>query len=90
MAMGLPAICTAVGGVPEMLGGRGWLTVPGDSNSMVAALLEVAENPALAHERAMRARAFVLENYDSRETLRRYQSLLLDSSRPLQESHSGS
>lgn len=77
MAMGLPAICTAVGGVPELLDGRGLLTVPGDSVSVERAIAEIIGNRVLAHDRAEKAKAFILGNYDSRETIRQYRMLLL-------------
>lgn len=77
MAMGLPAICTAVGGIPEMLLNRGWLIRAGDASSTVSAILEAATNPMRASQLGSAARDFVAANYDIREILRRYQALLL-------------
>ena len=83
MCMGLPSICTAVGGVSEILQGRGWLTVPGDPASLVTALVDAAADPGKRSTLGARARSFVIANYDSRETFRRYQSLLLPSYGPV-------
>lgn len=76
MAMGLPGICSAVGGIPEMLANRGWLTVPGDTSSLVSAILEAANNPARAFQLGAAGRDFVTSKYDVREILRQYQTLL--------------
>jgi len=40
----LPVVATAVGGVPGVVQGRGWLVPPGDAPSAVAALTEVVED----------------------------------------------
>ena len=78
MSMGLPAVCTAVGGVPEMLQGHGWLTLAGNSESVVSALLEAARDPIRARTLGAQAKAFVSASYDAHAVLRRYQFQLLD------------
>jgi glycosyltransferase involved in cell wall biosynthesis len=78
MALGLPAICTGVGGVPEMLHGYGWLTVAGNPKSVVEALLESAQDPLRAQKLGEQARAFVSVNYAACAAVRRYQHQLLD------------
>jgi L-malate glycosyltransferase len=80
MAMGLPAICPRVGGIPEMLDGRGWLTAPGQTDSLVAAIVRAAADPANARALGELARSFVAAHYDSQQILRRYESLLVDCS----------
>jgi glycosyltransferase involved in cell wall biosynthesis len=77
MALGLPAICTSVGGVPEMLHGFGWLTAAGNRESMVAALLEAARDPLRARDLGEQAREFVRVNYAARGVVSSYQSQLL-------------
>ncbi|HEX8392524.1 MAG TPA: glycosyltransferase family 4 protein [Longimicrobium sp.] len=63
MAMGVPVVATAVGDLPELLGGgvRGWLVPPDDPAALAAALAAVAARPAEAAGRARAARAWFLE-----------------------------
>lgn len=59
LCTGLPSICTAVGGVPEVVGDGGWL-VPTDRLVVQQALQTLVEDPALRifwAERAMRRAA---------------------------------
>ena len=61
MAMGLPVIGTAVGDLPELLGGgRGWLVPPGDAGALAAALRDVAADAGEAARRGALARAWYL------------------------------
>lgn len=46
----LPVVATAVGGVPEVLRGRGLLVAPGDAGAAAAALDRLASNPELRAE----------------------------------------
>jgi glycosyltransferase involved in cell wall biosynthesis len=48
MATGLPCVASAVGGVPEALGGAGLLVRPGDEGDLAAALDRLCADPALA------------------------------------------
>jgi glycosyltransferase involved in cell wall biosynthesis len=48
MATGLPCVASAVGGVPEALGGAGLLVRPGDHRDLAAALDRLAGDPGLA------------------------------------------
>lgn len=48
MATGLPCVASAVGGVPEALGGAGLLVRPGDARDLAAAVDRLASDPALA------------------------------------------
>lgn len=56
MALGTPVVATAVGGVPDLLGGDpcGLLIPPGNSHALAAAVLEFHCDPALA-DRLVRA-----------------------------------
>ena len=76
MCMGLPAISTAVGGIPSLLEDRGWLTRVDDPQSVRAALLEAAARPEKAAELGERGRAFVTSHYDYREVIERYREVL--------------
>ena len=53
---GLPCICTAVGGVPEVMGNGAWL-IPVDQGVLVAALEELIGNPAQRQTLSQRAAA---------------------------------
>jgi glycosyltransferase involved in cell wall biosynthesis len=76
MCMGLPAISTAVGGIPSLLSERGWLTRVDDPESLKAALLEAAARPERAAELGARGRAFVTSHYDYRAVVDRYRDIL--------------
>jgi len=78
MAVGLPAICPAVGNIPSMIVGRGWLTDPSDPNSLENAMRFVLENPSAVAEAAGRGRAYVRENFDSQRSMDRYRQLLVN------------
>jgi glycosyltransferase involved in cell wall biosynthesis len=78
MAVGLPAICPAVGNIPSMIAGRGWLTDPSDPASLENAMHFVLENPAAVAEAGGRCRTYVRENFDSERSVDRYRQLLLN------------
>jgi L-malate glycosyltransferase len=77
MAMGLPGICPAVGGIPDLLKGRGWLTVPGDQASLEAAIEVVLNHPGAISELSEFCREYVKLNYDSRRITAQYRKLLV-------------
>jgi len=54
MAAGVPVVATAVGGCPELIGGAGLLTRPGDPRSTAAAVLRVLGDAEL-HDRLVAA-----------------------------------
>lgn len=76
MCMGLPAICTAVGGVPELLDGRGWLTRSGDGPGLESALLEAVAHEEKRVQFGLRAKHYIQSRYDYREVVRQYQDVL--------------
>lgn len=76
MCMGLPAIATAVGGIPALLEGRGWLTRVEDPESLREALLEAVAQPGKAAELGARGRAFVSSHYDYRDVIDGYRYAL--------------
>ncbi|HEX4049404.1 MAG TPA: glycosyltransferase family 4 protein [Steroidobacteraceae bacterium] len=76
MAMGLPCIAPAVGGIPELLAGRGWLTSPNDVQSVILAISDVAQNQLAARSKAREGRQYVSNRFNSTDTLQRYQRAL--------------
>ena len=76
MAMGIPAICPDVGGIPDMLEGRGWLTRAGDQGSLQAAIEFVMDNPAEIRVREAACREYVRSQFDAALATERYRRLL--------------
>ena len=76
MCMGLPAISTAVGGIPALLGGRGWLTQPDDPRTLEAAMLDAVASPQKSAALGERARAHVAAEYDHHRIVRSYENVL--------------
>jgi len=77
MASGLPAICPAVGGLPDLLAGRGWLTEPGDAASLEAAIQGVLDHPDTIASMGARCRDYVRSHFDSRQIVEQYRRLLI-------------
>lgn len=81
-AVGLPAIASAVGGIPEFVqdGLTGLLTPPGDVQHIVVAIRRLASDPALAQELGRNARRRVEQSFDieknAQEYLRFYEQLM--------------
>ena len=76
MAQGLPGIGPAIGGIPDMLQDRGWLTIPGEPSSLEAALQSVLENPHLISVLGDRCFEYVKSNFDPERIADRYLELL--------------
>jgi L-malate glycosyltransferase len=87
LAIGVPVVATAVGGVPEVIedGRTGRLVPPGDPAAMAAALLEALSRPELRRSWSdagrLAARAFGAEHMAER-TLAEYRAVLEASGRP--------
>jgi glycosyltransferase involved in cell wall biosynthesis len=64
-ACGVPAVATAVGGVPELVeqGVTGLLIPPGDAPAFAAALRDLIENPSRAAEMGRSARRRAEEQF---------------------------
>jgi L-malate glycosyltransferase len=77
MAGGLPAIGPEVGGIPDMLAGRGWLTKPDDQRSLEAAIELVLNQPDVVPKLGALARQYVKANFDSKHVTARYRQLLI-------------
>lgn len=70
MAMGVPAIATRVGGVPELLesGTHGILVEPRRPEQLADAVLRIARDPALAESFSRAGRQRVSEHFDTRKS----------------------
>jgi glycosyltransferase involved in cell wall biosynthesis len=78
MAMGLPVVVTAVGGIPEIVeeGRSGHLIAPGDPRGLLAALEPLLADGERRSAFGRRGRALVEERFDSRRTSERMLQLL--------------
>jgi glycosyltransferase involved in cell wall biosynthesis len=68
MATGLPAVCTIIGGVPELLrdGVEGYLVPQGEAPALAAALASLAADPDLRFRLGSAARARAVAEFGSR------------------------
>lgn len=64
----LPVVATGVGGVPDVVGSRGWVIPPGDAEAAAQALAEVLAAPDVREERVARGAAFARRHTLERET----------------------
>lgn len=76
MCVGLPAISTAVGGIPAVLRDHGWLTRSADPESLRSALLEAASDPQRTAALGARARDFVCSQFGYGDVTLRYLRVL--------------
>ncbi|MFP5284344.1 MAG: glycosyltransferase family 4 protein [Thermoanaerobaculia bacterium] len=60
---GVPVVASAVGAMPEAVGGSGLLVPPGDPEALASALLSVLEDPDLARRLGERARQDARERF---------------------------
>lgn len=63
MSAGLPVVTTSVGGVPELVAGRGVLLPPRRPEALTAALIALLNDPARQHSLGTAARAHVNQHY---------------------------
>jgi glycosyltransferase involved in cell wall biosynthesis len=77
MAMGLPVLATAVGGVPDLVehGTTGFLVESGDRTALTAQLIWLASRPTAALEVASTAHRIVLERHSTKHMTRDYETL---------------
>jgi sugar transferase (PEP-CTERM/EpsH1 system associated) len=77
MSSGLPTVCTAVGGNPELIANdrRGILVGSGADSELEAAISEYAESPQLRAVHGANARQFVQDHFSLREMVQRYVGL---------------
>jgi N-acetyl-alpha-D-glucosaminyl L-malate synthase BshA len=77
MASGVPAICSRVGGVPEVLrdGIEGYLVEARDVQTMAARALDILTNPEKQAEMSSAARQRALRNFCSKNIIPLYEDL---------------
>jgi glycosyltransferase involved in cell wall biosynthesis len=75
MAAGVPAVATAVGGVPEIADGVAELVPPGDSGALAAAVRRLLDDEEHATRLSRAARARVLERFTAERTAREHLEL---------------
>jgi glycosyltransferase involved in cell wall biosynthesis len=63
MALGVPVVATAVGGVPELVGDSGLLVPPGRPDAMAAAVTRVLDDAAWAARSADDGRARIRAHF---------------------------
>lgn len=78
MATGLPGVCPAVGNVPEMIAGRGWLTESGSPDSLKHAMKSMLNDQQAVLEAGRRSRTYVREQLDAAAVAAKYRQLLVD------------
>lgn len=78
MAMGLPAISPAVGGIPDMLAeNRGWLMPAGNRQALEDAIVQALADPACWPQKGSKSRDYVRTNFDAARIAEQYRQLLL-------------
>jgi glycosyltransferase involved in cell wall biosynthesis len=77
MAAGLPAVVTAVGGVPELVASekQGIVVPPGDSLALSSALMRLATDPAMRRAMGLAAAKRAQAEFDDRNMVEAYESL---------------
>jgi len=77
MASGVPAVCSRVGGVPEVIrdGVEGFLVEPRDVPTMAARVLEILSNPERQAEMSRAARQRALRQFCSKSIIPLYEDL---------------
>ena len=78
--MGVPAVCTAVGGLPEMIeeGVTGRLVPPRDPAALAAAIVDVLRDPERTREMGRAARARLERCFTLDRSARRTEELLAE------------
>jgi glycosyltransferase involved in cell wall biosynthesis len=76
MAAGKPMICTAVGGVPELVeAGCGLLVPPRDAQALSEAMSHMLENPSARKSMGERSARRAVERFDLRAMTEAYEEL---------------
>jgi N-acetyl-alpha-D-glucosaminyl L-malate synthase BshA len=77
MASGVPAVCSRVGGVPEVIrdGVEGFLVAPRDLQAMAARTIEILSNPERQAEMSRAARQRALRSFCSQSIIPLYEDL---------------
>jgi L-malate glycosyltransferase len=77
MASGVPAVCSKVGGIPEVLtdGVEGYLVPPGDVKTMAARALEILTSPGRREQMGKAARARAISQFCTTKIIPLYENL---------------
>lgn len=76
MARGLPVVCSAVGGIPELIdSSSGWLVAPGDPAALAEAIEDALRDPARAAARGACARRAVIERFSLERHVEAHEAL---------------
>jgi len=75
MRSGVPVVSFAVGGIPDVLDGAGWLVAPGDLAALAGAIDEVLARPAEAGRRAALGRERITQRFGRAQWLDAYSEL---------------
>lgn len=80
MGMERPIVLSVEGESREVLdaANAGIGVTPGDADAIAAAILKLAQNPALASTFGRNGRAYVAQHFDRRELARRFENLMID------------
>jgi len=80
MSCGLPSICTAVGGIPDILSdtGAGYLVPPNDSDSLASRICELLDDETLRKTIGLRASQLVKEKYSIKDMADRILGVYLE------------
>lgn len=78
MAAGVPAVCTAIGGLPEMIehGETGYLVSPRDPRGLADGILRVIGTPARSREMGDAARRRLLDHFTLRRSVEEFEHVL--------------
>ena len=77
MSLGIPVVGTLLGGLPELIRGRGLLVPPGDARALQTAMRTLWDDPSLAGDLGRRGREFVCEACSPNVFAERLEALLL-------------
>lgn len=80
MAMGIPVIGSAVGGIPDLIrhGKEGFLVPPGDPNALAGAIRTLLGDPVLARRMGLAGIDRVSETFSSREMVRQIEQVYIE------------
>ncbi|MCS7273699.1 MAG: glycosyltransferase [Fimbriimonadales bacterium] len=90
MAAGLPPVCTAVGGVPELIQHErtGLLVPPENEAALADALKRLIKDASLRHQLGAAAREYACTHFDIKTMVQAYEQLYLQLLRQEREPHS--
>ena len=76
MSMGIPSVCSRVGGIPEVLNDKtGILVKPESSKELVQALISLMKNKKMMLQLGKNARQYVIDNLSIQTMVKQYEQL---------------